>query len=364
MCQISHIISIPLVSMGIFRHYGSPIRETITHNKNVNMSLIDEYFSHWGSPKSIHFNDTQVHYHTPNPTDSVMNRDVKVCSNDTFLLMMFPIIRNAFALRQIIRRAIPQGIMIQGKRINHVFVVAVSDDEREAMKTIRREKESYGDIVISRHYDRFALVHLSIWDGYVWVREHCRSATFTGKFDSDAIHFLGNYVSLLMQYPKKRFFGGRYSGEKTMQARNRSLPVGLYSVPYDYPLIKHFHSISGAASIISVDVIDYLMIGTMYEPYFVCAEDFMTSVILDGMGIKPIYMGTELCPYMVFNNKWFCDGRFMNLSNVPNCLCCYHGIKNVTEYNKTIAFFGNRLYTSQLTDKVNLSKPLRWPCYL
>lgn len=137
----------------------------------------------------ISFNDTMVLYKRAAPIDSIINRSVRICSPDTFLIMMTPVRKQDYSIRQLLRKIIPQGLVIQGKKINRVFIVSIMDNEREQIKEIRKEMEQYGDIIISRHEDAHSSIHLYVWDGYLWIRDHCHSAVFAGKFETDAVHF-------------------------------------------------------------------------------------------------------------------------------------------------------------------------------
>lgn len=332
-------------------------RNAFVRNKYMNMSIANEWRNYWKGSMEYHSNDSKVLFIRPSPIDSVLNQDVNICSSDTFLIMMFPIRKNDYQLRQLIRRAIPQGIVIEGKTINRLFVIALADHDREGYKRVREEKSNYGDIIISRHQDQYVSIPLSVWDGYIWIRDHCHSAVFAGKFDSDAVFLLGNLVSLLLQYPTKRFYGGGKPSLRTMEARKGNT-TNVYSIPYDYPEKRRFTFTSGAVILLSLDSVDYLVTGVQYEPYFVCADDYMTGFILDRVGIQSIHMGTENCAFVILN-KFDCGGKYMNRSLLPNCLVCYHGDKTLVDYNESLHFFGDRLYSTSLQERVNLSAKLR-----
>ena len=134
-------------------------------NKYMNMSIANEWRDYWKGTAEYHSNDSKVLYYHPSPIDSVLNRDVSICSSNTFLIMMFPVRINDYSLRQLKRKAIPQGIVIQGKTVNRLFVIALNDNDREGRRRVREEKSNYGDIVISRHQDQYVSVSLSVWDG-------------------------------------------------------------------------------------------------------------------------------------------------------------------------------------------------------
>ena len=335
---------------------------TYVRNEHMNMSIANEWSNYWSGSKKFHTKDTKVVRINVSPIDSYLNRDVSICSSETFLIMMFPVRTNAFAIRQLLRKAIPQGIILQGKKVNRVFVIALADNDREGHKRIREEKYQYGDIIISRHKDSYINVPLSVWDGYIWIRDHCSSAVFGGKFDPDDVILLGNLVAILQQYPKQRFLGGKCNGVSIFQARNINKTVNKYSIPYDYPDRIPYKFCCGAAMLLSKDSLDYLVAGAHYEPYFNCADDIMTGLILTRVGIQPIIMGTEHCVFEI--NTVQCSRRYSNISLLPPCIVSYNTVKSVDEYNKSLIYFGDRLYSDNLQGKVNLDvkiKPKR--CY-
>ena len=82
-------------------------------------------------------------------------------------------------------------------------------------------------IIVSRHPDAYSRIAKSVWDGLIWTRDHCSKARFAGKFDPDAIVFLGNLVNYLRNAPTKRYYGGRklsYYAHPRDEKRSSSIP--------------------------------------------------------------------------------------------------------------------------------------------
>ena len=79
------------------------------------------------------------------------------------------------------------------------------------------------------------------------------------------------------------------------------MKTDIFSIPYDYPYKRRFQYCSGAAYVLSLDSIDYVVTGAQYEPYFNCAEDLMAGYILNKVGIHPINMGTKHCAFFITN---------------------------------------------------------------
>lgn len=352
---------LPVYDVNNYRLYGAAVKTPYVRNQYANRSVFKEWKAIWKERSTFRSNDSMLLYKRPYPIDSILNRDVHICSPDTFLIMMTPVRQQDFSIRQVMRKVIPQGIIVEGKKINRVFVISVADNDREKMREVRKEMELYGDIIISRHEDAYSSIHLYVWDGYLWIRDHCHSAVYAGKFETDAIHFLGNLITLLSHYPTRRLYGGR-SIPYTIKARNKRSTVDVWSVPFDYPGSTSCHFVSGVSNVLSMDTLDYLITGAAYEPFFVCADDQMTGLILHRVGIEAIEIGTMNCPYQILRHN--CEGKYREMSNAPLCMCCYDSFKDVKDYEKAVAYFGQRIYKSSVPDKVDIHKGLQWRgCY-
>lgn len=127
----------PLITMDNYRLYGETVRTPFVRNQYANLSVVEEWNSIWSGVRSFHSNDTMVLYKRAAPIDSIINRNVRICSPDTFLIMMTPVRKQDYSIRQLLRKIIPQGLVIQGKKINRVFIVSIMDNEREQIKEIR-----------------------------------------------------------------------------------------------------------------------------------------------------------------------------------------------------------------------------------
>lgn len=306
-------------------------------NAYANMSIAEEWLSYWGKPRKLHSNDTKIPHIDPYPTDYLVNGDISVCSNETFLLMVYPIRFSDREMRDIIRSVIPQGIVINGKTINRVFVIAVDDSNRMGLRQAREEKKQFHDILISRHNDSYYSVPLSVWDGLIWARDHCHHATYIGKFDPDAIVMLGNLIRFLLKASIQRLYGGKRTYN---YLRSRTGENVLWTVPFDYPEKRRVDFISGPAVMMTQDVVDYLVTGAEYEPFFaVAADDLMAGAILSRVGINPTELAQRGCPFMIWRNH-----RTEDYTVLPNCFAVYHDVKNTNTYREIVAFLGKRLY--------------------
>lgn len=311
-------------------------------NSHSDPLIIEEWRRVMGPPVKFHSNDSLFTNEDPYPIDYRVNWKVDVCKNNTFLLMMYPIRLKDYEMRQVLRRAVPQDIMVNNSRINRVFVIAIDDDDRESLRRIRNESRVFGDIIISRHPDAYSRIAKSVWDGLIWIREHCSQARFAGKFDPDAVVFLGNLVNYLRNAPTKRYYGGR---KLSFSVRPRDERRIKFFYPLDYPYRRSVKFVSGPAALFSMDVVDHLVVGAEYEPLFIAnSDDIMFGAILNRVGILPTQLRLRNCSFMV----WVQDnhGYYYDYRRIPNGTCVYHYVKKVPLYNEIMEFFGDSLFRS------------------
>lgn len=315
---------------GHYRLYDGSMADCSRLVYHVNGTVLQLYRRKMGMPHKLKSNDTLVPYADPHPITSVLNRGVNVCTRDTFLLMLYPIRCHDYPMRALLRRVIPQGVSVNNKTIHRLFIVALDDMNRSEIQWIRREKQQYGDILISRHRDSYDLVTLSVWDGFLWVNEYCPHAVYVGKFDPDAVVFLNNLVSKLLPLPRSLFYGGKLF-TKAIQPRT---VLQKWCFPYDYPERRTIQFLSGPAEILSADLIPYLLIGAEYEPMFSISDDVMVASILTRVGLYPTSLGNSSCPFILEDYS-----EHMEYRNIPTCVCAYHRVKQFDMFCEIVTYY-------------------------
>lgn len=298
-----------------------------------NETVIKEFNTKLGVKHKFITNDSLVPFVDPHPIDSVVNRNVRICSNNTFLLMIYLIRSKAYRMRQILRRIIPQGVIVKERRINRIFVIGVDDMDKRTIQSIQAENKQYGDIIVSRHKESYAATPILLWDGLMWAKGHCSHTVFVGKFDPDAVVFLGNLIEALTTAPTYHFYGGRVLSFM-MQPRTT---LKARCLPYDYPERRSIKFLSGPAMLLSSDLIDYLLIGAEYEPFFSAADDVMVGSVLNRVGILPQEIGSDDCPFMIWTidkHRYYSDYRL-----IPECVSVYHDVKSIDKYCEVIEYY-------------------------
>lgn len=248
----------------------------------------------------------------------IMWNGESVCRTDSFILLMFNMMKQDLPRRNLIRGYIKQDMIVDGKRINYVFLVVSPSNDTQQIMALKNENAKYGDILISLHEDNWQLLPLTILDAFYWVREYCKTVSFVAKMDGDSWVHLGNLVHYYKSLTAHRVFSGlmQWIGfNKTVWYK------GVLCAPHDYPHpIKH---VAGGGYVVSRDVVPFINIGASYlSVLFPAMEDVIITEIL-------LKAGIELYPYpsdyLLFTNTW-------GTSVFPNNTIFVHNIKSIELY--------------------------------
>ena len=314
-------------------------RQPCTKNE-LNWTVVKEWESLKEPLQPFISNDSLIVEERPYPFDYVQNQDVHVCQEDTYLVLLYLSRVNEVGIRNLIRRNVPQGVVINGKKVNRLFVIAVRNSDKSNMHFIRQEKKEYGDIIISPHQDSKSRIAISVWDGFLWIRNHCSHAVFAAKVDPDEVIFLGNLINYLSHVPTKRFYGGNYR-ECVMKARKDG-DLFVY-FPKDYPYCTKVYYVSGALAILTIDLIDHLIVGAMYEPFFgLCTDDFMIGAVLNRVGILPQRLTFPNCTLLELNLNP--NNSYVDYVRVSDHVVVYHGMKKEKQLAEALQVFSNRIF--------------------
>lgn len=247
--------------------------------KNVNIS--SRFITHDTSFVPLHYEVKQ---------NMIWNHSI--CSNSTYLLLMIFTMHDALDVRQMYRKYIKQGMIVNGKQINYVFPVSADSSQVDIINSLKEEDALYKDILVSNHLNTQANWTITVLDSYMWVRDYCKEAQFVSKMDGDTWVHLGNLIQVLKDAPKKRCYIGRTATQKLGPSRYYKNTVRY--TPNDYPsrMIRFNY---GAGNALSRDIIPFINIGTLYTDYvFPALEDVYIASILSLAGIYPVTAGNFL----------------------------------------------------------------------
>ena len=203
-----------------------------------------------------------------------------VCTNNTFVLLMFFTYRDEMERRDLIRKYVKQGMIVDGKVINYVHIIAAN--ETEQLRVYGKENEKWNDLLISHHRDIREEWPITVFDAYMWVRDYCKQAAFVTKVDGDVWVHLGNLVHYLRSAPSHSLYGGKVS---VVTLGKGIRYKGIKFVPDDCPPTRNVF-VQGGGNVLSQDLIPYINIGTEYLDYLPPGvEDNTISRILQMVGV-------------------------------------------------------------------------------
>lgn len=307
----------------------SPVSETRDPYQYVH----DDFLRHNCTVHKFVTTDTEyepVVYHL---RENILWNHRSVCRNDTFVLLMYLVNRKDLQRRQFIRQRVHQGMVVDGKVVNYVIVVALDENDEKGRRVLDQENVKHRDLLISVHKDTYVNVTLTVLDAFLWARDYCQQPSFVARIDGDTWVHLGNLVRFLRHVPATRFYGG-YPYRSTLEKRSKATYPGY--VPDDYPPQRCFYN-AGGAYILSRDLVPYFNIGTLYvDLVFRAAEDALLGVILSKVDIWPYFSNLQ---YIVYTNYEWLPG----LALPPNVIFI-HNLKNMTLMTTVHNHFAN-LYT-------------------
>ena len=246
-----------------------------------------------------------------------------VCQKDTFILLMYFLYKGDIERRKIIRRYVKQGMVVDGKKINYVFVVASPYRDKFMLKFLWAENRRFGDILVSTHEDNYSNMTITVLDAFMWVRDYCSQAQYIARVDGDVWIHLGNLVRYLKTVPKKRYYGGSLALGRV--EKEGMVYKDIKIVPKDYPK-KRWYFNFGGANIYSNDVVPFINIGTKYLDLIIpVSEDMLIGEILRRAGIDPYPPPHN---YVLYVNHY----SMLNGKGIPPNAIFIHGIKNMTEF--------------------------------
>ena len=259
--------------------------------------------------------------------DNILWNRNPVCQKDSFILLMYFVHKKDVERRQVIREYVKQSMVVDGKKLNYVFVVASPLNDTQVINALKDENSKYGDILISLHKDDFQHLTVTVLDAFYWVREYCKTVSFVAKIDGDVWAHLGNLVDYLLETPQSRVLVGM----RCLLTDNITIVYrGVPNIPFDYPRPIVF--VAGGAYMVSRDIVPYISIGAQYlEVLLPISEDIMVSEILRRAGID-IY--PSLPKYSFFINYW--SGAV-----VPPNAVILHNVKDISLFKSIYANHSN-----------------------
>ena len=249
---------------------------------------------------------------------NVLWNNHSVCRSDSFAMILYLMFKWDYERRSFLRQHLAKGMIVKGKRMEYMFVVAVEEDNHQLQSKLQEENAIYGDMLISLHKDNRANITLTVLDALLWSRDHCSEVSYVMKVDGDSFVNLGNLVDYLITAPRTKFYGGLAIHDTY---RRRSVERRPWYVPDDYPIEKTYYFNLGWGIILSNDLVPYIVIGTEYIDLIIRADDPLIGDILSRINVFPHG-----------KSKDYDIARNYGGQNPPNNIIFFHLLKNITVF--------------------------------
>ncbi|KAL1005742.1 hypothetical protein UPYG_G00063400 [Umbra pygmaea] len=152
---------------------------------------------HSGHPRNFHF---------------IMDQPDKCNTENPYLVLMVPVAPGNPTARDAIRSTWGNETMVQGKKIQTLFMLGLPGGERaeEVQKEVNIENQLHQDLVQSNFMDTYLNLTIKTMVIMDWLATRCPNATFAMKIDSDMFLNVENLMTMLLRedVPKINYLTG------------------------------------------------------------------------------------------------------------------------------------------------------------
>ncbi|KAK6300724.1 hypothetical protein J4Q44_G00288220 [Coregonus suidteri] len=227
---------------------------------------------HFGHPRNFHF---------------IMDEPDKCKTQTPFLVLMVPVAPGNLAARDAIRRTWGTETLVQGKKVQTLFMLGLpgGSGAQELQEKVNQESRAHHDLLQSDFMDTYHNLTIKTMVILEWLVSRCPEASYAMKIDSDVFLNVQNLVSMLVNpdTPKQNYMTGLVWWHSPV-LRN---PNEKFFLPYEeiaeseyppYPL--------GFGYVMSMDLPKKILgVSPQIKPIYI--EDAYLGMCLKRLGISP-----------------------------------------------------------------------------
>uniref|UniRef100_A0A8C7ISR9 Hexosyltransferase n=1 Tax=Oncorhynchus kisutch TaxID=8019 RepID=A0A8C7ISR9_ONCKI len=228
--------------------------------------------NHLGYPRNYHF---------------IVDEPDKCNTQTPFLVLIVPVAPGNLAARDAIRRTWGNETLVQGKKVQTLFMLGLPGGPvaQELQEKVNQESRTHHDLLQSDFKDTYHNLTIKTMVILEWLVSQCPEASYAMKIDSDVFLNVQNLVSMLVSpdTPKQNYMTGLVWWHSPV-LRN---PNNKFFLPYEvmaeseyppYPL--------GFGYIMSMDLPKKIMgVTPQIKPIYI--EDAYLGMCLKRLGISP-----------------------------------------------------------------------------
>lgn len=213
--------------------------------------------------------------------------ETPTCKSTTpFLILMVPIVPADRATRDIIRKTWGSEKVVLDQLVETVFIMGLpGGNDAEQLEALREENEQHHDIIQSNFLDSYHNLTIKTMVMLEWLAQHCASASFVLKIDSDMLLHVHNLVKLLLDpsTAKQNYMTGLIWWHSPVLRK----PFNKFYMPtYVIPEPEYPPYPLGMAYVMSLDLPrEILDVSRQIRPIYI--EDAYLGMCLKRLGISP-----------------------------------------------------------------------------
>ena len=200
-------------------------------------------------------------------------------------------------------------------KITLAFVLGLNH-QKGLDELLQEEAKKHQDIIQGDFYEDYHNMTLKSLLGLKWVKEHCPHVKYLIKSDDDMIINVPYLLDVLAKTNMTRSLLGPYNENSRVMRRGKwSIPLEIFPFYY-YPAYE-----SGAAYVISGDLVEPLFTTSQYVPSIFIDDVYITGILAEVLKARHVkiygfsYWNTKrLQPCDIIKNKMF-TGTKMGPSN-------------------------------------------------
>ncbi|XP_029511793.1 beta-1,3-galactosyltransferase 2-like [Oncorhynchus nerka] len=142
--------------------------------------------NHLGYPRNYHF---------------IVDEPDKCNTQTPFLVLIVPVAPGNLAARDAIRRTWGNETLVQGKKVQTLFMLGLPGGPvaQELQEKVNQESQVHHDLLQSNFLDSYLNLTIKTMVIMDWLATHCTNATYAMKIDSDMFLNVENLMTMLLR---------------------------------------------------------------------------------------------------------------------------------------------------------------------
>lgn len=168
----------------------------------------------------------------PHKYHFIINEEEKCQQQKPFLVLIVPVAPHNLVDRDTIRRTWGKESLILGKAVSLFFLLGLAADgqgDGQLQQQLRLESREHGDLLQSDFLDCYRNLTIKTMVMMEWLDNHCSTASYAMKIDSDMFLNVPGLVSMLLDAPRHQYMTGLVETDAEVQRD----PISKWYMPQE-----------------------------------------------------------------------------------------------------------------------------------